>query len=123
VGFFFAGLIIHGGLQAWWVEPLLENIGRTTVIFITTGLSAFIDNAAITYLISLISNFPDKLKYDIIVSAVSAGGTTIIANAPNPAGYALLKGYFKDNISPIYLFLSALCPTVIMLIIFTLFGI
>ena len=44
--------------------------------------------------------------------AVAGGGLTVIANAPNPAGYGILKTAFPDNtISPLGLLTSALAPT------------
>ncbi len=29
VGFFLAGLVILGGVQAWWLEPVLTRLGTT----------------------------------------------------------------------------------------------
>ena len=28
VGFFLAGLVIHGGLQQWWIAPVLGSLGE-----------------------------------------------------------------------------------------------
>ena len=33
VGFFLAGLVIHGGLQAWWIAPVLASL-RETPLFV-----------------------------------------------------------------------------------------
>ena len=50
----------------------------------------FNDNAAITYLASLVPGFSPSLKYAVMAGAVSGGGLTVIANAPNPAGQSIL---------------------------------
>ena len=46
--------------------------------------------------------------------AVVGGGLTIIANAPNPAGYAILRDHFPgEGLEPLVLFAYALIPTLI----------
>jgi len=121
VGFFLAGLVIHGTLQQWWIGPVLRNLSKTPLLFGSIGLTAFNDNAAITYLASLVPDLSDGLKYAVVAGAVTGGGLTVIANAPNPAGQALLSRYFPDGIAPLYLFLGALLPTVIMAALFLVF--
>ena len=59
-------------------------------------------------------NFSDALKYAVVSGAVAGGGLTIIANSPNPAGAALLKGHFGGNVSPVGLLTWVLLPTLIM---------
>jgi Na+/H+ antiporter NhaD/arsenite permease-like protein len=118
VGMFLAGLIIHGGLQGWWIEPILSNLGYESMMFVSMALTPFNDNAAITYLASLIPHLDDTLKYAVVAGVVAGGGLTVIANAPNPAGQALLKKYFKKGISPLYLFFGAFVPTLILYLIF-----
>jgi hypothetical protein len=118
VGFFLAGLVIHGGLQGWWIAPILANLGEIPLMAVGTVLTAFNDNAAITYLATLVPNFGDHLKYAIVAGAVAGGGLTIIANAPNPAGISLLKKYFNDAVSPLGLLAGAIVPTVIMFVLF-----
>ena len=44
---------------------------------------------------------------------MTGGGLTVIANAPNPAGQAILGKYFKEGISALQLFLWAALPTFI----------
>lgn len=83
-----------------------------------TVLTAFNDNAAITYLSTLVPGFTDNLKYAVVVGAVTGGGLTVIANAPNPAGQAILKKYFSKGISPILLLTYALVPTIVMALCF-----
>jgi len=78
-----------------------------------TVLTAFNDNAAITYLSTLVPGFTDGLKYAVVAGAIAGGGLTIIANAPNPAGQALLKNHFDGSVSPKRLLTAALVPTVI----------
>lgn len=82
------------------------------------ALTAFNDNAAITYLATLVPDFSDGLKYAVVAGAVAGGGLTVIANAPNPAGQSLLSAYFRDGVSPLKLLLGALLPTAIMFICF-----
>ncbi len=114
VGFFLGGLVIHGGLQGWWIEPVLARLGETPLLLSAMGLTAFNDNAAITYLATLVPNFTEVLKYAVVAGAVAGGGLTVIANAPNPAGQSILSGYFVDGVAPFSLFLGALIPTAIM---------
>ena len=111
VGFFLAGLVIHGGLQGWWIEPVLSRLSETPLFFGAMGLTAFNDNAAITYLASLVPNFSDAMKYAVVAGAVAGGGLTVIANAPNPAGQSILASYFPNGVSALHLALGALVPT------------
>ena len=122
VGFFLAGLVIHGGVQAWWIAPVLGNLSEIPLLLAATGLTAFNDNAAITYLSTLVPGFTDELKYSVLAGAVSGGGLTVIANAPNPAGQSLLKGYFSHGVSPVGLLKAALFPTLVVLIFFLIFN-
>lgn len=114
VGFFLAGLVIHGGLQSWWIQPVLGRLGELPLFIGATILTAFNDNAAITYLATLVPNFTDALKYAVVAGAVTGGGLTVIANAPNPAGQAILARYFPDGVSPLKLAQWALFPTIVM---------
>ncbi len=113
VGFFLGGLVVHGGLQAWWIEPVLKSLGELPLFLGATILTAFNDNAAITYLATLVPGFTDPLKYAVVAGAVTGGGLTVIANAPNPAGQAILQRYFPSGVSPLGLLLGALPPTLI----------
>lgn len=118
VGLFLAGLVIHGGVQAWWIAPLLGGLDPLPLFFLSMGLTTVNDNAAITYLSTLIPNFGPALKYAVIAGAVTGGGLTVIANAPNPAGMSLLRRYFNDEVSPLRLFLGAAIPTALMALAF-----
>lgn len=120
VGFFLAGLVIHGGLQAWWIQPILASLGELPLMLGSVVLTAFNDNAAITYLSSLVPDFSDSLKYAVVAGAVTGGGLTVIANAPNPAGQSILNKYFENGVSPMLLALYALLPTIIMGLAFML---
>jgi hypothetical protein len=113
VGFFLAGLVIHGGLQAWWIQPLLSRLGELPLFVGATILTAFNDNALITYLATLVPGFSEELKFAVVAGAVTGGGLTVIANAPNPAGQSILQQYFPEGVSPLGLFLGALVPTLI----------
>ena len=127
VGFFLAGLVIHGTLQNWWIAPVLSSLGEFELFFGATILPAFNDNAAITFLASQVPDFDPHvagsvlaqerarlLEYAVVAGAVTGGGLTVIANAPNPAGQSILQRYFPGGVSPLGLFLGALLPTVIM---------
>ena len=120
VGFFLAGLVIHGGLQSWWIEPVLTRLGETPLFLGAVALTAFNDNAAITYLASLVPGFTDGLKYAVVAGAVTGGGLTVIANAPNPAGQAILARHFPGGIAPLTLAVAALPPTIVMTAAFLL---
>ncbi|HVY54236.1 MAG TPA: putative Na+/H+ antiporter, partial [Thermodesulfobacteriota bacterium] len=122
VGFFLAGLVIHGGLQGWWIAPVLGGLKEFSLMLGATILTGFNDNAAITYLSTLVPNFTDSLKYAVVAGAVTGGGLTVIANAPNPAGQSILKKHFNDAVSPIGLFLAAFLPTVVMFLCFWYLG-
>jgi hypothetical protein len=122
VGFFLGGLVIHGGVQGWWIAPILGNLAEIPLMLGATILTAFNDNAAITYLSTLVPNFSESLKYAVVAGAVAGGGLTIIANAPNPAGVSILKKYFNDEVSPDGILAGALVPTAIMLLIYLVFG-
>lgn len=114
VGFFLAGLVVHGGLQGWWIEPVLTRLDRVPLFLGATALTAFNDNAAITYLASLVPGFSPALKYAVVAGAVVGGGLTVIANAPNPAGQSILGKFFPDGVAAGRLFVGALLPTALM---------
>ncbi|OGG93224.1 MAG: hypothetical protein A2527_13300 [Candidatus Lambdaproteobacteria bacterium RIFOXYD2_FULL_50_16] len=113
VGFFLGGLVTHGGLQGWWIQPVLGSMTEWPLMLTGTFLTAFNDNAAITYLSTLVPDFSDGLKYAIVAGAVTGGGLTVIANAPNPAGQSILGKYFPDGVVPLWLAVSAIIPTII----------
>jgi hypothetical protein len=120
VGFFLAGLVIHGGLQAWWIAPVLSSLSERGLFFAATVLTAFNDNALITYLATLVPNLDERLKIAVVEGAVTGGGLTVIANAPNPAGQALLSRFFGGAVAPLRLLLGALLPTLIAVLAFRL---
>jgi hypothetical protein len=114
VGFFLAGLVVLGGWQKWWLQPLLQEMPSSILFVGATLLTAVTDNAALTYLGSLVDGVSDDFKYSLVAGAVTGGGLTVIANAPNPAGFAILKDCFEDGaISPLGLFAAALPPTLV----------
>jgi hypothetical protein len=120
VGFFLAGLVIHGGLQGWWIAPVLASLSEEPLFFGATILTAFNDNALITYLATLVPDFSENLKVAVVEGAVTGGGLTVIANAPNPAGQSILGRFFGGTVSPIYLLAGALLPTLMSVIAFRL---
>jgi predicted cation transporter len=121
VAFFLAGLVVLGGQQQWWLEPLLRGMDTNTVYFGATALTAVTDNAALTYLGSLVDGLSDEFKYALVAGAVTGGGLTVIANAPNPAGFAILRGHFEDQaIHPLGLLIAATPPTLVAIAAFRL---
>ena len=121
VGFFLAGLVTLGAQQAWWLQPVLGKMDDLALFFGATALTAITDNAALTYLGSLVE-LTDSAKYNLVAGAVAGGGLTVIANAPNPAGFGILKGSFgKDGIKPLGLLVAAIGPTLIAMACLELF--
>jgi len=121
VGFFLAGLVVLGGLQKWWLQDLLGGMSPVVLYWGATALTAITDNAALTYLGSLVDGTTEQWRYMLVAGAVTGGGLTVIANAPNPAGFAILRNSFPDaTIAAGKLFLSALVPTLVAAAMFLL---
>jgi hypothetical protein len=120
VGFFLAGLVIHGGLQGWWIAPVLASLSERPLFFGATALTTINDNALITYLATLVPNFGDPSKLAVVEGAVIGGGLTVIANAPNPAGQAILARFFGGVIHPLGLAAAALLPTLLAILAYRL---
>lgn len=121
VAFFLSGLVVLGGLQQWWLEPVLMGMDANAVFFGATALTAITDNAALTYLGSLVDGLSPEFKTALVAGAVTGGGLTLIANAPNPAGAAILKEKFSNNaIQPLGLLVAALPPTLVAVLAFRL---
>ena len=114
VAFFLAGLVVLGGQQRWWLQDILSRLDESALFYGAAALTAITDNAALTYLGSLVDGVSDEYKYSLVAGAVAGGGLTVIANAPNPAGFAILKDHFEDqSINAFGLFLAALPPTLV----------
>lgn len=123
VGFFLAGLVTLGKMQSWWLDPLINNPQMTDdkLYFGATALTAITDNAALTYLGTQVEGLSDGLKYALVAGAVTGGGLTVIANAPNPAGAGIIQGarvFENEGLSPIGLLIGALPPTAIAILFF-----
>ncbi|MBA4142377.1 MAG: putative Na+/H+ antiporter [Nitrosospira sp.] len=119
VAFFLAGLVTLGAMQKWWLQPALSGVDDTVLFFLAVALTAITDNAALTYLGSLVEGLTLESKYALVAGAVTGGGLTVIANAPNPAGFSILKGNFRDGtISPLGLLVAALAPTCVAIFAF-----
>jgi hypothetical protein len=123
VGFFLAGLVTLGSLQTYWLKPLIAQLDGSMLFFGAIGLTAITDNAALTYLGSLVEGIGPELKYALVAGAVTGGGLTVIANAPNPAGVGILQGarvFAGSGISPLGLLLGAVGPTLVAIVCFWL---
>jgi hypothetical protein len=121
VSLFLGGLVILGGLQNWWLEPILEGLSAFPLYLGSIGLTAFTDNAALTYLGTLVPSLSEESRYALVSGAVVGGGLTVIANAPNPIGYGILQPAFgKDGIGPMDLLMAALGPTAVAAVCFWL---
>lgn len=119
VAFFLAGLVVLGGLQRWWLQPLLTQMSPDQAYFGATALTAITDNAALTYLGSLVEGLSEEFRYALVAGAVTGGGLTVIANAPNPAGFSILRTRFdEESISPLGLLFAALGPTLVAMVCF-----
>lgn len=119
VGFFLAGLIVLGGPQQWWLEPVISSLSKYQLYFGSIGLTAFTDNAALTYLGSLVPTLDFDSKLALVKGSVVGGGLTLIANAPNPAGYGILRNSFEEGaFSPLKLLCWSLPITIMTMLIF-----
>jgi hypothetical protein len=114
VAFFLGGIVVLGGRQEWWLQALLAEMSPSALFAGAALLTAITDNAALTYLGSLVAGTSEQFRYSLVAGAVTGGGLTVIANAPNPAGFAILKGCFEDGaISPWGLVAAAAAPTLV----------
>ena len=121
VGFFLGGLVVLGALQGWWLQPILEMMSPTAVFYGSLVLTAFTDNAALTYLGSLVTGTSPEFKLALVGGAVAGGGLTVIANAPNPAGIAILRSHFPNGaVSAVFLLLGAIPPTLVAILAYRL---
>lgn len=121
VGLFLAGLVIHSGFQGWWIERILGDLGYGAMMLTGTVLTAFNENTTVAHLACLVGELSPKVQYALVSGLVAGGGLTIMAHAPNPAGQALLRPFFKKGISSWNVFLAALIPTLIFLALFYFF--
>ncbi|MGE3315609.1 MAG: putative Na+/H+ antiporter, partial [Planctomycetaceae bacterium] len=116
-------LVTLGSLQEYWLRPLISSLNGSMLFFGAASLTAITDNAALTYLGSLVEGIDADLKYALVAGAVTGGGLTVIANAPNPAGVGILqtaKVFESEGISPLGLFVGALPPTLFAVVCFWL---
>jgi hypothetical protein len=118
VGLFLGALTIHGGVQGWWVVSILKDLSPLDVFGVSIALTAFNDNVAIAYLATLVPDWNEIYQYMVFTGLVAGGGLTVIANAPNPAGYSILKKHFPHGLKPFSLLLGALVPTMILYVLF-----
>lgn len=116
VSFFLYGLVVFGSFQRWWIEPLITNMGSGVLYLSAAALTAVTDNAALTYLGSQVTTLSDLSKWSLTAGALVGGGLTILANAPNAAGFAVLSSKFPDSsLSAVKLFKAAILPTLVAL--------
>lgn len=113
VAFFLGGIVFFGPLQKWWLAPLLAQLDQYTLYLGACLLTAVTDNAALTYLGSQVQGLSQASQYYLVAGAIAGGGLTIIANAPNAAGFSILQNRFENGLNPFKLFIAALIPTLI----------
>lgn len=114
VAYFLGGLVVLGAFQGWWLSPILAKLDVLPLFVGATGLTAFTDNAALTFLGAQVEGLSAALKYALVAGAVAGGGLTVIANAPNPAGFSIMQDRFgPEGIAPLKLFLYAIVPTLV----------
>lgn len=119
VAFFLGGLIVFGSFQKWWLEPLMALLSDKILFISAIGLTAVTDNAALTYLGSQVEGLSELSKWALVGGAVVGGGLTILANAPNPAGFSILSSHFPDStLNAAKLLKAAFLPTLVALICF-----
>ncbi|KRH78642.1 hypothetical protein FERRO_16340 [Ferrovum sp. JA12] len=117
VGLFLASLIVIESKQSGWLSPIISSMKYYQVYVGSALITAVTDNAALTYLGTLLPNPPENFKLALVKGAIAGGGLTLIANAPNPIAGKFLKPYFVHHrILAKELFKSALVPTLITLL-------
>jgi hypothetical protein len=121
VSFFLGGLVVLGGLQEWWLQAVVQGMNEQWLFYGSVALTSIADNAAIAYLGSLVQGTTEAFKYALVAGVLAGGGLTVIANAPNPAGAALLKEHFPNgSISALSLLIASLIPTLVAILAFQL---
>ncbi|HEY1080364.1 MAG TPA: putative Na+/H+ antiporter [Bdellovibrio sp.] len=113
VGLFLGGIIQFGAFQKWWLAPLLANMSDVLLFKGAVALTAITDNAALTYLGSQVEGLSEASRYALVAGAIAGGGLTIIANAPNAAGYSILSHRFPGGLKPFNLLIAAVPPTAV----------
>lgn len=113
VALFLGGIIQFGAFQKWWLAPLLAHMSEALLFKGAVALTAITDNAALTYLGSQVEGLSAASRYALVAGAIAGGGLTIIANAPNAAGYSILSHRFSDGLKPLNLLIAAVPPTAV----------
>ena len=114
VAFFLAGLVVIGGMQTWWLQPLLAGMDANTLFVGATLLTAIVDNAALTYLGSLVDGITDELKYSLVAGAVTGGGLYRYCQCAQPRRIRTLATHSKRARSALSgLVAAATIPTLI----------
>lgn len=117
---FLGGLIVLGQFQSWWLAPVLQGLQSFSLFAGAIGLTAILDNAALTYLGAQVPALSEAFKYYLVSGALIGGGLTLIANAPNPIAASLLAKSFEreGGINALHLFAAALPLTLMTALIF-----
>lgn len=121
VSLFLGGIIQFGAFQKWWLAPVLGSLGDLALFKGAVALTAITDNAALTYLGSQVEGLSESSKYALVAGALAGGGLTIIANAPNAAGYSILSHKFPGGLKPLNLLVAAIPPTAVAIFCLWLF--
>ena len=130
LGVLFVNISIGGTLTANAAPPVLmvASAWNWDTAFMASEfgwkavLAVLVNATAVTLLLA--PNAPDlsaESRYMLVAGAVAGGGLTVIANAPNPAGVALLRRGFNDeSIGAGGLLAGALAPTAVACVAFLL---
>ena len=106
------------GCRAGGLRRCSASLSELPLFVGATVLTAFNDNALITYLATLVPEPRHELKLAVVQGAVTGGGLTVIANAPNPAGQALLGAFLRRRDLSARAARRGLVPTLIAVVIF-----
>lgn len=114
VGLFLCALTVLTAHQDWWLATFLPKLAPPALFTSAAALTAFVDNAALTLLGVRVPDLTFSARYALVAGSLVGGGLTLIANAPNPIGYGLLRSSFPAaRVQPLRLLWAALPPTLI----------
>ncbi len=96
VALFLAGVVVLGHQQAWWLRELVEGKSPFSLFLGSTVLTSVTDNAALTYLSTQIESLTPLMRHAVVAGSIAGGGISVVANAPNPIGFSILREQLGD---------------------------